>query len=158
MKNEIKNQNLSLKSLSSTPLFLLGSYWFYTSISFGYFLSKIFYNLFDTIHKNNLSKRIQLRKKLHLKNLIKTIIAFCWKSIQNWLLRILQKSLLLTTTIDRLMTAIQIFLNKFFKYPFRFKRNFRLFKILLDILLDLVELNLPQGLFLLQMLPGLKSN
>lgn len=131
MKNEIKNPNLSSKSLSFTTFVLLGSYCFYTSISFGYFLSKIFSNLFDTIHKNNLSKRIQLRKKLYWKNIIKTILAFCWKSLQNWLLRIFQKYLLLTNTIDRLMTAIQIFLNKFFKSPFRLKRNFRLFKILL---------------------------
>ena len=138
MKNPIKNQNLSSKSFSFTPspLLLLGSYWFYTSITFGYFLSKNFYNLFDTIHKNNLSKRIQFRKKLHLKNLIQTILAFCWKSIQNWLLRIFQKSLLLIDVLDRSLKPIHIFFKKVLKSPFRFKRNFRLFKILLDIFME----------------------
>ena len=127
MKNAIENSNLSSK------LFTLVSYWFYTSILFGYLLSKIFYYFFDSIHKNSLSKGIQLRKKFHFKNIIKTIIDFCWKSIQNWLLRIFQKSLLLTTALDRSMKAIQIFLKRFLKHPFRFKRNFRRFKILLDI-------------------------
>lgn len=128
-----QNDNLSLKPLTFTTLLLFVSYWFYTSISFGYFLSKIFYNLFDTIHKNNLSKRIQLRKKLHLKNLIKTIIAFCWKSIQNWILRIFQKFLSLDLGLDRSLKAIQNFLKKFLKSPFRFQRNFRRFIILLNI-------------------------
>lgn len=133
MKINSQNDNLSLKPLSLTPLLLLVSYWFYTSISFGYFLSKVFYTIFDTIHKNSSLKRIQFRKKLHLKNIIKTIIAFCWKSIQNWLLRIFQKSLLLMTALDRSIQTIQSFLKKFLKSPFRFKRNFRLFKILLNI-------------------------
>ena len=37
------------------------------------------------------------------------------------------------SALDRSMTAIQIFLKKFLKSPFRFKRNFYRFKILLDI-------------------------
>lgn len=131
MKRYITRQNVSSKLL--TPFLLIVFYWFYTSISFGYFLSKIFYNFFDTIHKNSSSKLIQLRKKLHFENLIKTIIDFSWKSIQNWLLRIFQKSLLFIRTLDRSLTAIQIFLKKFLKSPFRFKRNFRLFKNLLNI-------------------------
>jgi hypothetical protein len=129
----MKHDNLSLKPLTLTPLLLITCYWFYTSISFGYFLSKIFYNFFDTIHKNNSSKLIQLRKKFHFKNIIRTIIHFCWKCIQNWLLRIFKKSLLLMRALDGSLTAIQIFLKKFLKYPFRFKRNFRLFKNLLNI-------------------------
>ncbi len=131
MKKEIIHQNLSSKLF--TPFLLIVFYWFYTSISFGYFLSKNFYNVFDTIHKNNLSKRIQLTKKFHFKTIIKTIIDFSWKSIQNWLLRIFQKSLLFIRTLDRSLTAIQIFLKKFLKSPFRFKRNFRLFKNILNI-------------------------
>jgi len=131
MKRYITRQNVSSKSF--TTLLLLVSYWFYTSISFGYFLSKILYHFFDTIHKNSLSKLIQLRKKFHFKTIIKTIIDFCSKLIQNWLLRIFKKSLLLMSALDRSMTAIQIFLKKFLKFPFRFKRNFRRFKILLDI-------------------------
>lgn len=125
-----------MKPLILTPLLLLVSYWFYSSISFGYFLSKIFYNFFDTIPKNSSSKRIKLSKKLHFKNLIKTIIDFSWKSIQNWLLRIFQKLLLLRPVLDRLIKAIQSFLKKFLKSPFRFKRNFRLFKNLLNIFLE----------------------
>ena len=133
MEINSQNDNLSLKPLTLTPLLLLVSYWLYNSISFGYFLSKIFYNFFDTIHKDSSSKRIQLRKKLHFKNLIKTIIDFFWKSIQNWLLRIFQKSLLLPPALDWSIKAIKSFLKKFLKSPFRFKRNFRLFKILLNI-------------------------
>ena len=129
----MKHDNLSLKPLTLTPLLLITCYWFYTSISFGYFLSKIFYNFFDTIHKNSSSKLIQLRKKFHFKNIIRTIIHFCWKCIQNWLLRIFKKSLLLMRALDGSLTAIQIFLKKFLKSPFRFKRNFRLFKNLLNI-------------------------
>lgn len=126
----MKHDNLSLKPLTLRPLLLIPCYWFYTSISLGYFLSKIFYNVFDTIHKNSFSKPIQLRKKFHFKNIIsiiKSIIHFCWKYIQNWLLRIFKKSLLLMRALDRSLTAIQIFLKKFLKSPFRFKRNFRLF-------------------------------
>ena len=139
MKHPIKTQNLSSKSFSFTPslLLLLGSYWFYTSICFGYFLSKIFYNLFDTIHKNNLSKRIQFRKKLHLKNLIKTILVFCWKFIQNWLLRIGQKSWYLILALFRSLKPIHIFFKKVSKSPFRFKRNFRLFSILFNIFIEI---------------------
>lgn len=132
MKKEIIHQNLSSKLF--TPFLLIVFYWFYTSISFGYFLSKNFYNVFDTIHKNNLSKRIQLTKKFHFKTIIKTIIDFSWKSIQNWLLRIFQKSLLLIDGIDRSLKLIQIFFNKVLKSPFRFKRNFRLFTILNECL------------------------
>ena len=43
------------------------------------------------------------------------------------LLRIFKKSLLVMRALDRSLTAIQIFLKKFLKSPFRFKRNFRLF-------------------------------
>ena len=107
MKKEITHQNLSSKLF--TPFLLIVFYWFSTSISFGYSLSKIFYHFFDSIHKNSLSKRIQLRKKFHFKTIIKTIIDFCWKCIQNWLLRIFQKSLLLMSALDRSLTAIQIF-------------------------------------------------
>jgi len=81
MKKQIRHQNLSSKLF--TPFLLIVFYWFYTSISFGYFLSKIFYHFFDTIHKNSFSKRIQFRKKFHFKNIIKTIIDFCWKLLKD---------------------------------------------------------------------------
>lgn len=79
----MKHDNLSLKPLTLRPFLLIVFYWFYTSISFDYFLSKFFYNVFDTIHKNSLLKRIQLRKKFHFKTIVKTIMDFSWKPIQN---------------------------------------------------------------------------
>ena len=130
MKKQIRHQNLSSKLF--TPFLLIVFYWFYTSISFGYFLSKIFYHFFDTIHKNSLSKRIQFRKKFHFKNIIKTIIDFCWKLLKDWFLRIFQKSLLFIRALDRSVTAIKIFLKKF-KSLLKFKHNFRLLKNLLGI-------------------------
>ena len=78
MKNKLQNQNFRLKFL--TPLFLVVCYWFYLSICFDYFLSKIF---FDEINKTDLSKSITFRKKFSLKNIIKIIIAFFWKLIKN---------------------------------------------------------------------------
>ncbi len=125
-----QNDNLCLKPL--TLLILITCYWFYSSISFGYFLSKIFYNFFDIIYSRNLSKRIKIRKKFHFKNVIKTIIDFCWKLIKNWFLRIFQKSLFLIRAFDQSGIAILTFLKKF-KSLLKFKYNFRLLKKLLLI-------------------------
>ena len=74
-----KNENFRMKFL--TLLFLVVCYWFYRSICFGYFLSKLFFNFFDEINKTNIYKSIRLRKKLHLKNLIRIISDFLWKFI-----------------------------------------------------------------------------
>ena len=74
------------------PLFLAVYYWFYLSICFGYFLSKIFFNFFDEINKTDLSKSIQFRKNSSLKNIKKIIIDFFRKLIKNWFLRIRGKS------------------------------------------------------------------
>lgn len=130
MAREFQNKNFSLKFL--IPLFLIVCYWFYMNICFGYFLSKIFYNFFDIIYSRGLSKRIKIRKKFHFKNVIKTIIDFCWKLIKNWFLRIFQKSLFLIRAFDLSGIAILTFLKKF-KSLLKFKYNFRLLKKLLLI-------------------------
>lgn len=78
-------------------------------------------------------------KKLNFKHIIKTIIDFSWKFIQNWLRRIFIKSLVIPPALEGLIKAIQIFLKKFLKSPFRFKRLFRLFKKLVDILNTFTE-------------------
>ena len=130
MKIKSQNENFSLKFL--TPLFLIVCYWFYLNICFGYFLSKIFYNFFDSINKTSLYKTIKFRKKFNFKNIIKIIIDFFWKLIKNWFRRIGQKSLLLIDAIDGLIRAVKIFLKKF-KSLLKFKHNFRLLKNLLSI-------------------------
>lgn len=128
MKPQLQNNKLSWKTL--TPLCLMVGYWFYNSISFGYFLSKIFYTILDTFHKNSLAKRGQLRKKLHLKNIIKNSIDFFWKLIQNWLIRIFEKFLLFISALDQSVQSIMIF-RKRLKSLFKFQHNFRLLKYLL---------------------------
>lgn len=40
-------------------MFLIVCYWFYFNICFDYFLSKIFYDFFDSINKTSLSNRKQ---------------------------------------------------------------------------------------------------
>lgn len=130
MNITLKNKNLSIEPLILLFIF----YWFYSSMYFGYFLSKIVYSFLKIIKKNKMSKCIQLRKKLHLKNLIKTIITFCWKFFQNWIIRIWQKYLLLIDALDETLKAIQTFFEKVLKKPLKFKRNFKRFILLLKIL------------------------
>ena len=74
MKSKLQKQNFSLKFL--TPLFLIVCYWFYLNICFGYFLSKIFYDFFDSTNKTSFYKIIKFRKKFSFKNIIKIIIDF----------------------------------------------------------------------------------
>lgn len=123
---------MKLESKSLIILFPILYYWFYLSISFGYFLSKIFYNFFDEINKTDLSKSIQFRKKFSLKNLKKIIIDFFWKLIKNWFIRIGQKFLLLIAAINKVIKALKICRKKF-KSILKFKHNFRLLKNLLPI-------------------------
>ena len=130
MQIKLQNQNFSLKFL--TPLFLVVCYWFYLSIYFGYFLSKIFFNFFDEINKTNISKTIQFRKKFSFKNIIKIIIDFFWKLIKNWFIRIGHKFLLLIDAINKVIKALKICRKKF-KSILKFKHNFRLLKNLLPI-------------------------
>jgi hypothetical protein len=130
MKFQLKNQNLNSKSL--IILFSIACYWFYLSICFGYFLSKIFFNFFDEINKTDLSKSIQFRKKFSFKNIIKIIIDFFWKLIKNWFIRIGHKFLLLIDAINKVIKALKICRKKF-KSILKFKHNFRLLKNLLPI-------------------------
>ena len=130
MKIKLQNYNLSCKLL--TTWFLIVCYYFYSCVCFGYFLSKIFYNFFDSINKTSIYNSIKLRKKFNFKNIIKIIIDFFWKLIKNWFRRIGQKYLLLIDAIDELIRAVKIFLKKF-KSLLKFKQNFRLLKILLSI-------------------------
>lgn len=113
-------------------LFTMVYYWFYLSISFGYFLSKIFVNFLDEINKTNLSKSIQFRKKFSFKNIIKIIIDFFRKLIKNWLIRIRDKLLFLIAAINKVIKALKICREKF-KSILKFKQNFRLLKNLLPI-------------------------
>lgn len=130
MKFEIKNRNFNSKSL--IILVSIACYWFYLNFCFGYFLSKNFYNFFDTINKTDLSKIIEFRKKFSFKNTIKTISEFFWKLIRNWVKRIGQTFLLLIDAIDQVIKALRISRNKF-KSIFKFKYKFRLLKNLLTI-------------------------
>ena len=125
----IKLQNLNFSSKFLTPLVLVVLYWFYLSISFGYFLSKFFFNFFDEINK---TKSIRLRKKLNLKNLIKIILDFFWNCLKNWVSRIRDKLFCLSAAINKVIKALKICKKKF-KSILKFKRNFRLLKILLFI-------------------------
>ena len=133
MLPKLKNINLSWKSL--TTLFSIVSYWFYFNMCFGYFLSKIFYNFFDSINKTSFSKSIKFRKKFNFKNIIKIIIDFFWKLIKNWFIRIRHKSMLLVNANDGLIIAVKIFLKKF-KSLLKIKHNFRLLNKLLPIFLE----------------------
>ena len=102
---------------------------------FDYFLSKIFYNFFDSINKTSFSKSIKFRKKFNFKNIIKIIIDFFWKLIKNWFIRIGHKSLLLVNANDGLIIAVKNFLKKF-KSLLKIKHNFRLLNELLPIFLE----------------------
>lgn len=130
MKIKLKNQDLSLKFL--TPLVFGVCYWFYLSICFGYFLSKI---IFTKNNETTLSKSIQFTKKFSLKNIIKIIINFFCKLIKNfknWLICIGEKYLLLIEAGKKVFKAFKIYRKKV-KSILKFKRNFRLLKILLLI-------------------------
>ena len=133
MKIKLQNQNFSLKFLTS--LLLVVCYWFYLSICFGYFLSKIFFDFFDEINKTNLFKSIQFRKKFSLKNIIKIIIDFFRKLVKNWFIRIRDKFLFLIAAINKVIIALKICRKKF-KSILKFKHNFRLLKNLLHIFLE----------------------
>jgi hypothetical protein len=130
MQLQLKNKNLSSESL--IILFSIACYWFYLSICFGYFLSKIFYNFFDEINKPDLSKSIQFRKKFNLENIKKFVISYILKFFENWTKRIGKKSLLVLAAIDEVIKALKISRNKF-KSIFKFKYNFRQLKKLLPI-------------------------
>jgi len=130
MLPKLKNINLSWKSL--TTLFSIVSYWFYFNMCFGYFLSKIFYNFFDSINKTSFSKSIQFRKKFNLENIKKFVISYILKFFENWIKRIGEKYLLVLAAIDEVIKALKISRNKF-KSIFKFKYNFRLLKKLLLI-------------------------
>src|SRR5687768_3916046 len=123
---------MKFQSKSLIILFPIVYYWLYLSICFGYFLSKIFFNFFDELNKTDLSKIIQFRKKFSFKNIIKIIINFFWKLIQNWFIRIGHKFLLLIDAINKVIKALHICRKKF-KSILKFKHNFRLFKNLLPI-------------------------
>ena len=98
---------MKFKSKILIILFSIVYYWFYLSIYFGYFLSKIFFNFFDEINKTNISKTIQFRKKFSFKNIIKIIIDFFWKLIKNWFIRIGHKFLLLIDAINKVIKALK---------------------------------------------------
>lgn len=122
----MKIQTLNWKILP--PLFFILCYWFYLSICCGYFLSKVFYNLFTIISPTSLSEGF---KSIKFRNIIKIII-------DNWGTRIYQKTLLFCSALATLTRAVKIFLKKF-KSPFKlkyFKYNFRLLRILLPIFLE----------------------
>ena len=70
--NPVKFTKYQSKSL--IILYSIIYYWFYLSVCFGYFLSKIFFNFFDEINKTDFSKAIQFRKKFSFKIIIKIII------------------------------------------------------------------------------------
>lgn len=113
-------------------LFSIVFYWFYLSICFGYFSSKLFFNLFDEINKTDFSKTIQFRKKFSLENIKKINNNFFWKLIKNWVTRIVHKFLLLIYAINKVIKALKICRKKF-KSILKFKHNFRLLKNLLPI-------------------------
>jgi hypothetical protein len=123
---------MKCQSKSLIILFSIVYYWFYLSICFGYFLSKIFFNFFDEINKTDLSKSIQFRKKFNLENIKKFVISYILKFFENWIKRIGDKCLLVLAAIDEVIKALKISRNKF-KSIFKFKYNFRLLKKLLPI-------------------------
>ena len=120
------------KSKLLVIIFPIICYWFYSSICFGYFLSKIFSNFFDEIDKTCPSKSIKFRKKFSLKNIVKMIIHFFWKIIKNWFTHIWDKGRCLLAAAARVIQGLKIFIKKF-KSVSKFKRNFRLLKNLLHI-------------------------
>lgn len=123
---------MKCQSKSLIILFSIVYYWFYLSICFGYFLSKIFFNFFDEINKTDLSKSIQFRKKFNLENIKKFVISYILKFFENWIKRIGHKCLLVLAAIDEVIKALKISRNRF-KSIFKFKYNFRLLKKLLPI-------------------------
>ena len=123
---------MKFQSKSFIIIFSIVYYWFYLSICFGYFLSKIFFNFFGEINKTDISKSIQFRKKFSFKNIIKIIIDFFWKLIKNWFRRIGQKRLLLFEAINKVIKALTICRKKF-KSILKFKHDFRILKILFSI-------------------------
>ena len=123
---------LSLKS--SIKLSLIG-YYFYRSICLGYFIADQLFNFLDEVNEHDISKSIEVRKKFGLRNVQKTIINFLKKITKNWFLRLGRKSGLLIQGISKFIKALKISKRKF-KSIFKFKRNFRILKTLLDILAE----------------------
>lgn len=123
---------MKFQSKSLIIIFSIVYYWFYLSVFFGYFLSKIFFNFFDEINKIDLSKSIQFRKKFSLKNIIKIIIEVFRKLLKSWFIRIRDKFLFLIAAINKVIKALKICRKKF-KSILKFKHNFRLLKNLLPI-------------------------
>lgn len=112
----------------------LVSYYFYRSVYFGYYLSKIFFTFFDEINKADSSKSSKLKKKFSSENIKKTISDFFWKIFKNWYLRVVQKFVLLAKAISKVAKALKIFKRKF--RILKFRRNLQLLKLLLLVLLS----------------------
>lgn len=131
-----KSQKFTSKS--SIMLISIACYWIYLSICVGYFLSKIFFNFLDQINKTNLSKNIKFRKKYNLEKILKFIIHSILKFFKAWFQRVGKKMLLVIESIYKLIKALKI-LKKKFKSILRFKYNFRLLKILLQIFWEIFQ-------------------
>ena len=125
---------MKLKYKSSILQFRLGFSWFFMNFLFGYYASKMFWNLFseNKIKKTDPCKNIQVTKKFSFKNIIKIIIKFFWKLLKNWFTHIDVKFLLLIDAINKVGQALQICKEKFTSL-LKFKYNFRILKNLLPI-------------------------
>lgn len=127
----MKSQNKNLNWNWLITLFLIVCYFFYRSICFGYFFSKIFYDFVDSLNKTSFSETIKLRKKFNLKQIFKIIFDFFWTLFCNWLKRGWEKVTLLCDACKLTLTGIIAFL--------KFKWTFRRLQDLLGLLLDNFE-------------------
>nr|WAK84817.1 hypothetical protein [Amicula sp. isolate GU52X-4 cfCalB7] len=132
---KLRKYNFKSTDLSSL-LFMLG-YLFYFSFRLGYSFSKIFYDFFDQIHRNDFNKMIQFRKNFNLKNIIKFILRYIFKFFRNYLLRVFRKGHLVIKALAKVYEAFKEFLKKFkfFKLISQFKYNYQLLKELFCVIL-----------------------
>lgn len=84
----------------------------FISISFyaGYSLANLIYDLYDfwSANDNQNYRRIQIRKKFYLKNILKFLSNF----LKKWGMRVVKKFTQALTAIDQILEALQIFIKK----------------------------------------------
>lgn len=143
-KSQAQNGSLTWKQFK--PVFLVICSLFYLGIYLGWFLSKLFYQLFDifaTMNKKNSPEIIKFRKKFNLKNVIKYILRYFGHILIQWLLRAFSLVWLATEAFEQALISTLEFIGHFmpYRYPWRirFKSFFeirRIFELLKVALLN----------------------
>jgi hypothetical protein len=136
MKLQFKNPNLS-ESLKTITLITFLC--FYFSSYLGYFMYRLFYNLFGKVNKTNFFTAITFKNTFNFENIKKFIINYIVKSFENWVECVNEKVTLLLKAIHEVIRGLKI-CNKKFKPILKFKHNLLLLNDLLIIFWEAIQI------------------